>query len=245
MATTTAKAAEPNTDAGGCAPKDRPRGGGPWADRQSRIRRASRSADVRAEAARLFDAKWGNVQKVCDFRGRHGGLDDEAIGDISQAAGLALWRQCLKAVVVATTNGGAPPFEIDCGVIARAGFMEWKRDADRHRSVWSLSGLDGPGDADKRGRGIPDRPRTIHVDGIELNATDARLDHPVECEHHYGRLLTARQAAVRLGVSRQYVYQITDKLGMVRRGCCFGFPLDIVARRAERGRRTPRKGARA
>ena len=196
--------------------------------RQQRLRGVSCTAGTRARAARLFAAKWGSVKKVVDFRARHGGLY-AAIEDLTQAAGLALWKQCLKAA-----DPAAPPFEINCKLIARAGFMEWKRHDDRHRNVISL-GLKEPGDGNKTARGVPDLPRTIRVDDVELNVSDARLDYAVECDRYFGRLLTTKEAAAVLGVSRQYAHAIRKRLGAIRLGCRrWGFPPDLVRSYAER-----------
>lgn len=205
----------------------------------ARKRVLSGSAGFRAMALTLFTAKIGSVQNVVKFRANRGGLQAAAVDDIQQAAAIALWEQCLRAV-----DPGVPPFEIDCGIIATAGFAAWSRDDRKHRTI-SLHDKYRPDDTDVLGDRIPDRGHTIRVEDIELSAVDARLDEPVKCEHFHGRLLTVTQAAAILGVTRARAHQLVKRLGAVRFGCGqWAFPPKAVQEYArERGRRTQRRSA--
>ena len=162
------------------------------------------------------------------FRADRGGLPRSAIDDIEQAAALVLWCQCLRAVDPAEV-----PFEIDCGIMALAGYKAWKRDDRRH----CMASLDADWEDAAAGgwkSAIPAHSETIRVDGVDLNAVDARLDHPVMCDRLEGRLLTTREAAAMLGLTRARVHQLTKRLG-VRNGCWkWAFPLNAVQKYGER-----------
>ena len=189
----------------------------------ARKRELSASAETLAKASALFAAKIGSVRKVVKFRANRGGLQAAAVDDIQQAAATALWEQCLRAV-----DPMVAPFEIDCGVIATAGFAVWSRDDRRHRAL-SLHSKYLPDDTDTLSDRVPSRGHTIRVDGIEFNAVDAKLDEPIKCEHFNGRLLTASQAATVLGLTRARVHQLVKRLDAVRIGRGrWGFALDAV-----------------
>ena len=183
--------------------------------------------DRTAKARKLFDSKITSTLKTVDYRARNSSLREVDLDDLRQTASLCLWRQCLRSV-----DPAVKPFEINCRIIALAAWDRWAAPRRRRRRMVCETDVAVGEDHDRRLFDIcPAKPvAAIQLADqnsvVSITLTEARQDHPCRAatiEHGIG----ATEIARRLGVSRQRVYQLKDRLGAIRVGRRWLYPADI------------------
>jgi hypothetical protein len=161
----------------------------------------------------LFRRKWATAQRILAYRAHAGQLHREDAQDVGQTTALLLWQRCCQAADPTT-----PPFEISVSLVATEAFSLWRR-GDRWHTLLSQCGST----ADVHDP--PGRPLTVKVDGVDMGVVDARMDDPAAYRLAVASdWLTGQEVARLLGITRQRVHQIADRLGGARVGGRWRFP---------------------
>lgn len=161
----------------------------------------------------IFDAKWPNVEKIVKFRARRR-LSPEDREDMLQLAGIALWLQAMRGI----TN-------INCGIIATDAYnrLQHQRTGYSGKAIRPTVRIDST-----HASHPPARETSIRMGhGVVYTATDAVIDAP-ELLIPIGATVTMEAVAAAMGVSRQRVHQLKEKLGAVKVDRAWHFPLSAL-----------------